>query len=145
MNTTANRTMVRLVTLIPTVLLGSLIFSFFHGAWVNFHLMQNAQQTKALITKEHAHGVVDYKYTVEGKEYDGKGQRNWDLGIYRNVTVGEESIVYFSTSHPWMSSLEMPRVLITAWPVLLIALGMELFLVMTVINPKGKWALKTGV
>ncbi len=76
--------------------------------WSCYWLTTEAKQSIAMIAKEHAHGVVDYKYSVRQQEYKGTSQRHWEQEKYRNVHVGEESIVFFSSSRPWISSLETP-------------------------------------
>lgn len=76
--------------------------------WYSYWLTEDPKQALALITEEHDHGTVSYKYTVNHHEYAGLSQRNWEKPEYRNVHAGEQSIMYFSASHPWISSLETP-------------------------------------
>ena len=76
--------------------------------WMSYWLAADGKQSTALITREHAHGVVSYRYSVDDLEYTGSSQRNWGNERYRNIHTGQESIVYFSASHPWISSLETP-------------------------------------
>ncbi len=76
--------------------------------WMSYWLAADGEQSIALITKERAHGVVSYRYSANDHEYTGASQRNWENERYRNVHTGQESIVYFSASHPWISSLETP-------------------------------------
>ena len=42
-------------------------------AWTNYWLLKDAQESVALVTKEHwaGHNVVRYKYEVHQKEYSG--------------------------------------------------------------------------
>jgi hypothetical protein len=132
---------IRLFMLIPTVMLGRFIISFFHTCWVAFCLTQGAGQTTAIITNERSHGVVDYTYTVESSQYVGHSQRGRDQG----AAVGGQTLVYFSSARPWLSSLQTPSFPPSGALFMLIPLSIEFLLVMTVINPKGKWAFQTGL
>jgi hypothetical protein len=76
--------------------------------WTDYWLAFDAQRSLAVITKEHSHGVVDYRYVVNKAEYLGCSMRNWDEPKFRDVGVGQESVVFFSSSHLWLSSLEAP-------------------------------------
>jgi hypothetical protein len=73
-----------------------------------YWLKKDAKRGTAIITEQRQHGVVEYRYTVDQHEYTGRSQRNQEQEKYRNVGPGEESPVYFSASHPWLSSLEVP-------------------------------------
>ena len=53
--------------------------------------------------------------------------RNYQDPRYRNVHPGDKSVVHYSASHPWMSSL--------GWPDRIGAMA-----VITLINPQHKWA-----
>jgi len=109
---------------------------------MSYWLLRDAQKGTALVTKElwSGHNAVGYKYVVEGREYAGRGGRNWDDPKYRDAKVGQESVVYFSASHPWLSQLSMPRAVMEGAPVILIVLGLELFAITTIIKPTSGWA-----
>ena len=101
---------VRIGLLAMAVFFGySFIFKFIYCARTQFWLTVDAKQTMALITKEREHGVVDYKYSIAGKEYNGISQRNWEQEKYRDVGVGQKSVVFYSSCHPWLSSLTTPN------------------------------------
>jgi hypothetical protein len=109
---------------------------------MSYWLLRDGRKGTALVTKElwSGHNSVGYKYVVEGREYAGRSGRNWDDPKYRDVKVGQESVVYFSASHPWLSQLSMPRSIMEGAPVVLIVLGFELFAITTIIKPTGRWA-----
>jgi hypothetical protein len=89
----------------------ALVYFFVAGVrvfWTSYWLAKDAKQSVALITRGGAHGVVDYTYAADDHQYTGSSRRNWENEKYRNVFIGEQSIVYFSASHPWISSLETP-------------------------------------
>ena len=110
--------------------------------WSEYWLMKDGQQGMAVVTRElwTGHNAVDYRYTVNQKQYTGKSGRNYRIPQYSHVVAGEPSIVYYSAFHPWLSSLRMPTVLGQGWPVILIVLCFEFFAVVTIINPKSGWA-----
>ena len=74
-----------------------------------YTLAQDPKQTTAVLTESLGHGVFRYKYSVAGREYSGASQRNWEQEKYRNVDVGAQSVVFYSASCPWISSLETPQ------------------------------------
>jgi hypothetical protein len=119
------------------------LISAAHWSWVNYWLLKDGQPGAAIVTKElwSGHDAVGYKYSVNQKEYTGRSIRNWQEPKYSNVKIGDESIVYFSASHPWLSLLYKPRTVVEGWPVLIIAAILEIFIIVTVVNPKSKWAL----
>jgi len=119
------------------------VFGPIQELWRNFWLVRDGQQGTAVITNEHwgGHGVVVYQYRVSQKLYSGQDHRSWQNPKYAHVMAGEKSVVYFSSSHPWLSAINLPRnVVIEGLPVVLLAWFFEAGLVVTVINPKGRWA-----
>jgi hypothetical protein len=80
---------------------------------------------------------------VAGDHYVGHGQRSRQT--YPGPAVGGQTAVYYSASHPWLSSLQTPTFLPGGLPVVVIAILFEFLFVMTIIDPKGKWALQTGL
>jgi hypothetical protein len=126
---------VRAGVLVFVFILGRAIFGFLEGERIGYWLKRDAQQGMATIAKERQHGVVDYKYSVDGQNYTGISQRNWDIEKYRYVGVGQESIVYYSSSHPWLSSLETPQFPTTGTIFLLMATPLECMLLFMAILP----------
>ena len=106
---------------IGIVVLIYFLFASGKAFWVCYWLTRDAKQSTAVLTREHEHGVVSYRYTVNQHEYSGSSQRNGDER-YRNIQVGQESIVFFSVSHPWISSLETPFFPPKATPFFILAL-----------------------
>jgi len=113
------------------------------NAWFNYWLLNDGQSGMAVITKEHwgGHGRVIYSYVVDGKPDKGTSARDWKNGISGKVQPGENSPVYFSASHPWLSLLYKPRVVVEGWPVLIVAGLLEFLIVMAAINPGNKWGI----
>jgi hypothetical protein len=139
------QTKIRFVMLVPAGLIAAFLILYLHLSWMGFWLRTDGVQVTAMITAEHSKGQVDYKYNVNGREYAGSSQRNWSHEKYRNVHVGEESIMYYSSSHPGVSSLQDPEFPPSGLPVVIVALVMEFFFVETIINPGGKYALNIPV
>lgn len=128
------------------LLLGyAFVFVPFQELWRDHWLVKDGEQGIAVITKEHwgGHGVVVYRYRVGQKVYAGQDRRSWQNPKYAHAMPGEESIVYFSSSHPWLSAINLPHnVVIEGLPVLLVAWLIEVGLVVTLINPKSPWAFR---
>jgi|SRR5258708_15613575 len=94
--------------LLTVIFFGFILVGGMRDFWECYWLTTDARQGMAVVTKERPHGVVEYRYAVDQREYTGESQRNREQEKYRNVRLGEESPVYFSGSHPWLSSLEAP-------------------------------------
>ena len=124
------------------IALGQFLLLRVRSAYTNYWLLRDAQNGTAIVTKDlwSGHNAVGYKYVVDQKQYSGHSGRNWQDQKYSKVQVGEESVVYFSTSHPWLSLLYMPRAVLEGLPVIIIVVVLEAFAVGTIINPKSGWA-----
>lgn len=132
----------RLTGLILAIALGQFLFLRGRSAWINYWLLRDARQGSAIVTKElwSGHNAVGYKYFVAQEQYSGHSGRN--SKDQKKVQVGEEAVVYFSASHPWLSLLYMPNGVLEGLPVILVVLLLELFAVITIINPTSRWPFK---
>jgi hypothetical protein len=123
----------RLTMLALALLVGGMIVSAIYDYWAAFWIFQDPKQTSATVIAEGAHGVCDYQYAVNGIQYAGSGQRGRTLP--REAHVGTQAPVYFSASHPWLSSPETPAP--SPWQapaIIALLLGAEFFLL--------KWVIK---
>jgi hypothetical protein len=132
----------RLTSLIIALVLGYFILGWFQSAWMNYWLLTDGERGLATVINENwsGHQRVVYRYVVNQKDYTGLSYRNREDQRYSNVQPGDESIVYFSVSHPWLSQLNKPYAVSEGWPILLILLPLEFFAVLTFIKPGSKWA-----
>lgn len=94
--------------LLTFIFFGFILVGGMRDFWECYWLTRDARQGMAVVTKERQHGIVEYRYAVDQCEYTGESRRNQEQEKYRNVRLGGESPVYFSASHPWLSSLEAP-------------------------------------
>ena len=81
-----------------------------------------------------------YRYAVSETTFSGVSLRDSKDERHRNAKIGEEAVVYYSASHPWLSLLYKPEGIIDILPAL-IAFALVLFVVVTAVRPKSKWAL----
>ena len=116
--------------------------------WKNPWILKDGQPGIAVITKVlyTGHDAVAYRYRANQREYTGEDARSWQDPRYAHVTFGEQSVVYFSSSHPWLSLLNRPRTtMVEGLPVVVLAWLLIILFINTAMNPKSKWALNTGV
>lgn len=116
-------------------------------AWRNYWLCKDGQRGIAMVTLElwTGHNAVAYRYRVRGVDYTGSGRRSWQDPKYSKVIVGGNSVVYYSQSHPWLSSLNRQfSSLPPGLPVLIIVWVLEGFLILTALNPNSRHAFKIG-
>jgi hypothetical protein len=141
-NTQPSARVARVGALVIVIVLGLFLVSWISGVRAGYWLMKDAQEGIAIVTKDlwTGHNGVAYRYAVNHKEYTGKGMRNYQDPRYRNVHPGDKSVVYYSASHPWMSSLRRPDRIGEGLPVVLLVLLFEAMAVITLINPQHKWA-----
>jgi hypothetical protein len=137
------RNQIRLVMLIPTLILGRLIFSTLYLCWMSFMLTEDSRQTQATITNKLGHGVVQYKYIVDARQYVGQSQPN--RGQVGEAQIGVTVRANYCPHHPSLSSLQDPTFPPSELLLLLIVLPIEFFCIATIVNPKDKWALQTGL
>jgi len=129
--------------LLLTTLLSWFLVMQAYGSWVNYWLLHDGKPgTARLLRKDWGgHGRYVYEYTVNGTRYEGSSSRNWKDPKYKNVEPGDDSSAFYSESHPWISSLWLPDTVVTAVPVILIVFGFDFLAIVTLINPRHRWAL----
>lgn len=137
----------RIQGLIIASILGWFLSGQVRSAWAGYWLLKDPQAGMAVVTARHwsGHNAMDYRYTVNGKNYAGVCGRNWQDPRYSRVEAGEESIVYFSASHPWISCLYKPKAVIEGLPVIVIVLFIEALAIVTIVNPESRWAFNFNV
>jgi hypothetical protein len=144
--TMSKKNQVRIVMLIPALIVAGFLFSFVRTDWINFQLMIDLKKTQAIIVNQLSHEVVVYTYIVNNKNYSGQSQG--DPSKYPVANIGDKTVVYYSPSHPWLSSLQEPVFPVGGiWGIFVLTVGVliESLIVATILNPKGRWALKTGL
>ena len=112
-------------------------------AWTRYWVLKDGQQGKALITKVlwTGHNGVTYHYQVNGKGFTGQ-----DAAEYAHRVVGAQPAVFFSSSHPWLSTLRRPKTaMLEGLPVLLLVWFLIALFILTAINPRHRWALQIGI
>jgi hypothetical protein len=134
----------RVFALAIALLLGWFLEGYARACWNDYWLLKDGRESMAVVTYPlwTGHNAVAYRYTVDGKAYTGKSGRNYRDPRYRDVQAGVESVVYYSVSHPWLSSLRKPEGVGTGWPlVVLLVLPLETLALITMIHPRSRWAL----
>ena len=141
-NTQPSGWVARVSALVIAIILGLFLVGWISSVRAEYWLLKDAEEGIAIVTKDlwTGHNGVAYRYAVNHKEYTGKGMRNYQDPRYRNVHPGDKSLVYYSVSHPWMSSLRRPGRIGEGLPVVLLVLFFETLAVITLINPQHKWA-----
>jgi hypothetical protein len=130
----------RITGLVLALVLGQFFFLRFTGSWTNCWLIADGEKGTALVTEDLTTipNAVAYKYVVNQKEYFGESRRDWKTP--NKAKVGEETTVYYSASHPWISRLYLPDTIVQGLPVILFIGLFEFFAIMTIINPRSRFA-----
>lgn len=101
---------VRFPVSIGVVFLSLFLFGQARTVWRKYWILRDGRRSTALVTRKYGHELVDYSFHVNGKEYKGTDREKYvsQEHRYEDVTLGGEAVVYFSSSHPWLSSLARP-------------------------------------
>ena len=128
----------RLTLCIPLVLLGRFLVVWTHThLWTAGWLVADRGQSTAVITEVfQPKRSVAYQYAVNGKTYTGFDTYAEENGKYWKPSLGEKCTVYFSSSHPWLSSLQDKTELASGLPAVIVGFIMESFIVWMIINPR---------
>jgi hypothetical protein len=131
----------RLVAAAPALVLGWGMFLWCSAAYARYWLLRDALRATALITVEGSHNTVYYTYRVAGTQYSGHSQRDAHDERHGKVGPGGSAPVWYSSSHPWLSSLPESRPTLYGLPWILLASPVESLFVITMIAPGSAWAL----
>lgn len=133
----------RLTGIFLALFLGQFLYLRAHESWINYWLLTDSKQGTAIVTNESwwGHDRVGYKYEVAQQEFTGKDARPRHSQKDNGLQMGGQAIVYYSESHPWLSLLNKPRTVLVGFPVVVVALIIEVFALIAVVKPKSGWAL----
>ena len=110
--------------------------------WKDHWLVIDGQEEVGVVTQEASHGQVVYQYRVGQNIYTGQDHRSLQNPKYAHVMPGEKTVVYFSSSRPWISKINQPDFVgVDKLPVMLLVWPLIAGLIVTVINPNNRWAL----
>ena len=132
---------VRFPASIGVVFLSLFLFGQARTVWRKYWLLRDGQQSTALVTWKYGHELVDYSFRANGKEYKGTDREKYvsQEHRYEDVTLGGEAVVYFSTSHPWLSSLARPdSILPDGFLGVIVFLVFDILLIRLLIDPDSK-------
>lgn len=122
------------IVIVPMIALGGQVWNWLHGVWAEHWLRRDAKPVPAVVTGVGAKRVLDYGYTVDGREYSGRGSRDWQEDRDYPIGVGGKMTALVSASHPWLSCLDLSR---SAWmglPIVLAILVFEFFLLAVLVD-----------
>ena len=69
-----------------------------------YWILHDGVRTIGHVTGEGGHNVIYYTYRAAGTRFSGGGPRDYRDERYAHVGVGGESVVWYSASHPWIST-----------------------------------------
>jgi hypothetical protein len=134
----------RLITLGLALLLTQVFLVDQARAWWTEHwILKDGQQGMGVVTEVlwTGHNHVAYRYSVNQKEYTGADFRSWQNPKYANVMISEHTVIYYSSSHPWLSRINHPRSDVPeGLPVLILIWLVIARLFIAAINPNAKSA-----
>jgi hypothetical protein len=120
--------LVGFIVLLPMIFLGNQVRMFVHAVWNEHWVHKDGMQVSAIVTQVDSKSFLDYRFTINGKDYTGNGRRDWEDERNHPVGVGDKVTAFVSASHPWLSELDTSR---SAWiglPIAVLILIFELLL-----------------
>jgi len=87
------------------VMLGHQSWKFLHAVWEDHWIRKDANPVTAVVTQVGPKRMLEYRYTVKGREYSGTDARDWEDERDHPVNVGDQVTARVSVSHPWLSAL----------------------------------------
>jgi len=134
----------RLFMLVPALVGGWLLSRNALASWTDSWVAKDGRQATATIGSRGPKGGASYTYEVEGQRYTGSG--------YSSRCKSVECPLYYSTSHPWLSTLEAPALsgapvwtfVLTFFlpPPKILLVALEIMFIATIINPSSRWGLR---
>jgi len=73
--------------------------------WTDHWIRADARPVAAIVTKLGPKRILEYRYTLGGREYTGKDSRDWEEERDHPLNVGAPVTARVSGSHPWLSAL----------------------------------------
>jgi len=131
----------RLIVLIPIIVIGKGVYGFAHNVWADYWLSKDPKPVTAVVIDTHPKQIIDYRYTVDGKEFTGTSRREWEEEKAHALQAGETTTIRVSASHPWLSSLQTMRLPWTAFPFVVLMLLLAGFCVVVLVDPNGRWSV----
>ena len=87
------------------VVLGQNAWGFLHAVWTDHWVRKDGQQIEAIVTHIGPKRMLEYRYTVNGRDYAGKDSRDWEDERDHPVNPGDHVAARVSVSHPRLSAL----------------------------------------
>jgi hypothetical protein len=113
-----------IIVVVPlAVMLGQQAWMFLHAVWADHWIRKDAEPMTAVVTHVGPKRALEYRYSVKGREYAGRGSRDWEDEKDHPLQVGDQVITRVSKSHPWLSAPGSTR---RAW------MGLPIFLAISV-------------
>jgi hypothetical protein len=106
------------------IVLGQQSGKFVHAVWIDHCIRKDGEPVRAFVTQVGPKHILEYRYSINGREYAGRDSRDWAEEKDHPLNVGDRVSARVSASHPWLSALgDTGR----AWMGLPIFLGLSVF------------------
>lgn len=94
-----------LIVVLPMIVLAQQAWMFLHAVWADHWIRKDARPIPAIVTHVGPKRTLEYRYTLNGKDYSGKDSRDWEDERDHPLTVGDQVMARASVSHPGLSAL----------------------------------------
>jgi len=105
------------------VLLGQQSWRFLHAVWTDHWIRRDGEPVTAVVAGVGPKRMLEYRYTMKGREYSERDSRDWEDEKDHPLSVGDRVAARVSASHPWLSALGSTG---RAW------MGLPIFLALSV-------------
>lgn len=101
---------------------------FVHAVWTDHWIREDARTVGAIVTHVGPKRILEYRYTLDGRDYAGKDSRTYEDERDHPVKAGDPITARISASHPWLSALGSTGGAWIGLPIFVIILVFELML-----------------
>jgi hypothetical protein len=94
-----------------------------------YWILHDGVRSTARVTSEGGHDTIHYTYSAAGTSFSGRGPRDYRDERYAHVGIGGESVVWYSASHPWISTPRWPDSVLIGLPWIVVVTLVDLLFV----------------
>src|SRR6058998_2851704 len=87
------------------VVLGQQSWRFLHAVWTDHCIRKDGEPVMGVVTEVGPKRMLEYRYTIKGRDYAGRDSRDWEDEKDFPLNVGDRVEARVSASHPWLSAL----------------------------------------
>ena len=127
----------RIVRIVCILAFTGLSIVYWRVIYRNYWILKDGVQSTGIVTEVDRGAAIHYRYVVRETTYFGYGRREYRNHMDIEVGVDGNSVVWYSSSHPWLSVANRPTTVLFALPWIVIVMGLDLLCIVGLVK---SWA-----